>query len=226
MNIPLAKPCLSNDELVALKPVLDSGWLGMGATVGKFEGAVRDFIGCGHCVAVNTGTSALHLALEVVGVQGREVIVPSMTFAASVQAILAAGGIPVFAECREEDLNLDVDDAMSRVTPNTRAIIPVHYAGTPVDMDRLLSSAHARGLVVIEDAAHAFGSSFRGRMIGSFGDMTCLASTRSRRSLAVKGVPFVLAILNGRNHAAASGFSAYRRTPGTGTNRNALGSTR
>lgn len=175
MNIPLAKPNVSQFELEAIAPVLESGWLGMGPLVKDFETRVCDFVGCDHCVAVNTGTSALHLALEVVGVEGREVIVPSMTYAATIQAILMARGVPVFCECRESDLNMDVDDAMKRVTRKTKVIMPVHYAGKPVDMNPLLTFCESRGIHVVEDAAHAFGSTLDGKPIGSFGHLTCFS---------------------------------------------------
>lgn len=175
MNIPLAKPYLGNEEYFAIKPILDSGWLGMGATVGDFEKKVASFIGCKTCVAVNTGTSAIHLALEAVNVREKEVIVPSMTYAATVQAILVAGGIPVFAEIREDDLNIDVDDAYSKITPRTKAIVPVHYAGKPVDMEKLLEISNKKGIIVVEDAAHAFASSYKQKKIGSFGHLTCFS---------------------------------------------------
>lgn len=175
MNIPLAKPHIGDEEYRAMKPIMESGWLGMGATVGEFEEAISNYIGCKHTLAVNTGTNAIHIALEAVGVQGKEVIVPSMTYAATIQAILMAGGIPVFAECREDDLNLDIEDAISRITSKTKVILPVHYGGKSVDMQRLLEIAELKDLVIVEDAAHAFGSTYSGKKIGSFGHMTCFS---------------------------------------------------
>lgn len=175
MNIPLAKPYLGNEEYLSLKPVLDSGWLGMGATVGDFEKQISLFVACNSCVAVNTGTSAIHLALEAIGVENKEVIVPSMTYAATIQAILMARGIPVFAEIRQDDLNLNIDDAVHRITSKTKAILPVHYAGSPVDMDKLLKNADEKGIIVVEDAAHAFGSTYKNKKIGSFGHATCFS---------------------------------------------------
>ena len=175
MQIPLARPDISDAEFLAIKPVIDSGWLGMGTLVGDLETAVCEFVGSDHCIAVSSGTAALHLALEIADVRGAEVVVPSMTFAATVQAVLAAGGVPVFAECRPEDLNLDVEDASRRITPRTKAIVPVHYAGKPVDMDHLLEVASAAGVTVVEDAAHAFGSTWQGKAIGAFGHLTCFS---------------------------------------------------
>jgi len=175
MKVPLAKPALGIEEYEAIKPVIESGWLGMGEVVKEFEQAISEFVGGGYCVAVNTGTSALHLALEAASVRGKEVIVPSMTYAATIQAILSAGGIPVFAECRGDDLNLDIGDVYHRISKDTRAIVPVHYGGKPVDMDSLLRIAETKHLIIVEDAAHAFGSSFEGKKVGSFGHLTCFS---------------------------------------------------
>jgi dTDP-4-amino-4,6-dideoxygalactose transaminase len=108
--VPLARPSVGSRELAAIEAVLKSGWLGMGPVVRRFEKTVASFVGARHCVAVSSGTAALHLALEAVGVRGAEVIVPSLTFAATVQAILAAAGIPAFADCREDDLSVAVED--------------------------------------------------------------------------------------------------------------------
>jgi perosamine synthetase len=129
-----------------------------------------------HVIAVNTGTSALHLALDSLGIgPGDEVIVPSLTFVASVQAIIACGAKPVFCEIEEETLNIDVADAFARVTGKTAAIMPVHYGGLACDMDRLLAFCKEKNLRLVEDAAHAFGSSYKGRLIGSFGDVACFS---------------------------------------------------
>lgn len=176
MAIPVSKPTLGADELAAVKEVFDSGWLGMGSTVFAFEKALEAYLGGGRVVAVCTGTAALHLALEAEGIgPGDEVIMPSMTFAATPQAVLATGATPVFCEINEETLNIDVDDAERRITPRTRCIIPVHYGGRPCDMNRLLELCDRRGLRLIEDAAHAIGSQSGGRLIGSFGHATCFS---------------------------------------------------
>ena len=175
MRIPLARPSVGAAEVAAVTGVIESGWLGLGPVAARFEARVASFVGAGHAVAVSSGTAALHLALEAAGVGGGEVIVPSLTYAATVQAILAARATPVFAECHEQDLCLDVADAARRVSPRTRAIVPVHYGGRPVDMSALLAVARERGLTVVEDAAHAFGSTFDGRRIGGFGDLTCFS---------------------------------------------------
>ena len=174
--IPIQRPFLGREELDAVRGVFDSRWLGMGSVTKQFEDRLRDYLGAAAVVAVNTGSSALLLALEALKLSpGDEVIVPSLTFVASVQAIVSAGGVPVFCDVQADTLNMDPADALARITPRTRAIMPVHYGGLPCDMEALLPAARSRGLRVVEDAAHAFGSSYRGRRIGSFGDITCFS---------------------------------------------------
>lgn len=174
--IPVQRPCLGPEELSSVAAVFDSGWLGQGRVSAAFEAAVRQYIGCEHVVAVNTGTSALHLAFEAIEHDdGDEIIMPSLTFVATPQAALAAGFRPVFCEVRESDLNMDVDDALSRITPRTRAIVPVHYGGKPCDMDKLIAGARSHGVKIIDDAAHAFGSTYKGSKVGTLGDVTCFS---------------------------------------------------
>ncbi len=174
--IPTARPSLGQEELNAVGEVFSSGWLGLGSTTYEFEEAIKRRLGAAYVVAVNTGSSALHLAIEAFGIgAGDEVIVPSLTFAASVQAIIAAGARPVFCDVDEDTLLMDAADVERRVTPRTRGVMPVHYCGQPCDMDRLLVLAERQGFAVIEDAAHAFGSTSRGRIIGSFGHATCFS---------------------------------------------------
>ena len=174
--IQISRPSLGPDEAQAVAEVFRTGWLGLGTVTRDFEATLEAYLGCPHVVAVNSGTSALHIALTAFGVgAGDEVIVPSITFAACVQAILATGATPVFCESLEETLLMDLDDAAARITPRTRAVMPVHYGGSPCDLDALFQLAAAHGFVVVEDAAHAFGSSWRGRRIGSFGHATCFS---------------------------------------------------
>jgi perosamine synthetase len=174
--IPIQRPFLGPEELAAVAQVFDSRWLGMGEVTACFEEKLRAYLGVQHVLAVNTGTSALHLALESLDLpRASEVIVPSLTFVATPQAVLAAGLRPVFCEVQPRTLTLDIDDAFRRITPQTKAILPVHYGGQACDMDRLLPHARELGLRVIEDAAHAFGSSYRGRKVGTLGDVTCFS---------------------------------------------------
>lgn len=163
--IPVQRPCIGDRELEAVRAVFATGWLGLGSESEQFEHELAALLGAKHVVAVNTGTSALHAALDAIEIgPGDEVVVPSLTFCASVQAITATGAKPVFCDVDSATLNMDIDDALSRVTRRTRAIMPVHYAGRPCDMDRLLPEAGLRGLRVVEDAAHAFGSRLDGRL--------------------------------------------------------------
>jgi len=174
--IPVSRPSVEGEELSAVKEVFDSGWLGMGSKTEEFEKKIKAIIGCKHALAVNTGTSALHIALDSFGISsGDEVIVPSITYAASIQAIISTGADPVFCESNESDLLIDCNDVKSKITNKTKAIMPVHYCGQACDMDTLLQIADDNNLVVIEDAAHAFGSSYKGKKIGSFGHATCFS---------------------------------------------------
>src|SRR3989338_7786819 len=174
--IPISRPAIGREELDEIGNVFNTNWLGMGAWVMKFEEQVKKFIGANYVIAVNTGTTAVHLALDSIGVkQGDEVIVPSLTFVGSVQAIMVTGANPVFCDVQEDTLNIDVNDIRKKITSKTKAIIPVHYGGLSCDMDRILEIAQAKKIRVVEDAAHAFGSSYKGKKIGSFGDITCFS---------------------------------------------------
>lgn len=174
--IPVQRPYLGEAELEAVRRVFDSRWLGMGSITKEFENRLCEFLGVKHVIAVNTGTSALHVALEALELEnGDEVIVPSLTFVASIQAIVQAGAKPVFCDVDASTLNMDLDDALGRVTPRTRVIMPVHYGGSVCDMDPLMAFAQERGIWVVEDAAHAFGSTYKRRRVGTLGDVTCFS---------------------------------------------------
>src|SRR3989338_97139 len=174
--IPISKPNIGEEELHQVSLVFKSGWLGMGSVVFEFEKALKSYLNAKHVIAVNTGTSALHIALSALDIkQGDEVIVPSLTYIATVQAILACGAIPKFCDIEENTLNIDLQDVKKQMNSQVRAIIPVHYGGLPCNMDALLKYAHENGIFVIEDAAHAFGSTYNNKKIGSFGDITCFS---------------------------------------------------
>ena len=170
------RPCLGPEELRAIGAVFDSRWLGMGDAAKKFEQRLAEFLGARHVIAVGSGTAALHLALDALEIgPGDEVIVPSLTFVATVQAIRMVGATPVFCEVKPETLNLDVTDAVRRVTDRTRAILPVHFGGLPCDMDPLLREARRRKIHVVEDAAHAFGALYHARKVGTLSELTCFS---------------------------------------------------
>jgi perosamine synthetase len=155
---------------------LRSGWLTTGPKVERFQ---RDFaaaVGARHALAANSATAALHLALEAVGVRaGDEVVIPAYTFTATGEVVTYLGARPVLADCRRDTLNVDVATIEPRLTSRTRAIIPVHMAGQACDMEPILDLARARGLAVVEDAAHALPSSYKGRPVGTIGDVTAFS---------------------------------------------------
>ena len=165
-------------EVDAVKRVLlEDGYLGMGREVKAFESDLAAFLGvpAEHVVCVNSGTAALHLAIQAVTKPADEVLVQSLTYIASFQAISAAGAVPVACEVVPKNITIDLEDAKQRLTSGTRVIMPVHYTGNPGDLDRIYAFAKEHGLRVIEDAAHAFGCSYKGRKIGSFGDIVCFS---------------------------------------------------
>ena len=174
--LPVSKPSTGKEELDAIEKVMQTGWLGLGSVVFDFENKLKNYLAVKNVIAVNTGTSAIHIALDAFGVSsGDEVIVPSLTFAATIQAIIATGAVPVFCEIEADTLNVELADIEKRITPRTKAILPVHYCGQACDMDALLAMARPKGIKVVEDAAHAFGSSYKGKKIGSFGDVSCFS---------------------------------------------------
>jgi perosamine synthetase len=174
--LPVSRPSIGKEELEEVGKVFETGWLGLGSTVFAFEEKIKEYLNAKQAIAVNTGTNALHIALDAFGIsEGDEVIVPSLTFCASIQVITALKARPVFCEIDPNTLNIDIEDVKGRITPKTKAIMPVHYCGNACDMDALLNIGREHNIRVIEDAAHAFGSSYKGKKIGSFGDATCFS---------------------------------------------------
>ena len=175
----VSAPDLGPDELAAVAEVFAGGYLGMGAVTAAFEADLADYLGLNggrHVVAVSSGSSALHLALEACALPpGSEVLVPAITFVASFQAVCAAGLRPVLCDVRLEDGLVDLEDAARRVGPRTRAIMPVHYAGHAGPLGEIHRWAENRGLRVVEDAAHAFGTVAEGALVGSRGDVVCFS---------------------------------------------------
>ena len=171
--IPVYRPDLSGNERRYVLDCLDSSWISsIGAYIEKFEYAVAAATGSAHAIAVCNGTVALHLAVHCLGVgPGDEVIVPSFTYIASVNTIAQTGATPVFADCRESDWMLDPGDVARRITPRTRAVLPVHLYGGAADMPELMALARQHGLAVVEDCAEALGSTIDGRHVGMFGDV-------------------------------------------------------
>lgn len=171
-SIPVASPSLDGNERAYVLDCLESGWISsQGSYLRKFEAAFADFLGVEHALAVSNGTVALHLALVALGIgPGDEVIVPDLTFAASASAVIHAGAVPVLVDVERASWTLDLDKAAAAIGPRTRAIMPVHLYGQPADMDGVKALADRHGLLVVEDAAEALGSTWKGRKVGSFGD--------------------------------------------------------
>jgi perosamine synthetase len=176
--IPVFEPAIGEEEIEAVVSALRRGEISgsFGESIPKFEEKFAAYCGCKHGVAVSSGTSALHLAVAAAGISpGEEVLVSASTNIASALAIYHNGAIPVPVDSENRTWNLDLDLIESLITPKTRAIIPVHLYGHPVDMDRLCAIAAKYNLVVIEDCAEAHGATCRGKMTGSFGDMGCFS---------------------------------------------------
>lgn len=173
--IPVFKPSYDQREMEALREPFGSGWLGLGPKTKEFEEKFADYIGVDHAIGVNSATAALHLALMVAGVDGGEVITTPMTFVSTNMAILYNNAIPLFADIREDTLNIDLKQIEKRISPRTKAIMVVHYGGHACDMDPIMELARHNAINVIEDAAHACGGEYKGKKLGSIGDIGCFS---------------------------------------------------
>ncbi len=176
MNIPVAKPYMTRDEAQAAYDTILTGWITQGPRVAEFEANFASYTGAKYAVAVSNCTTALHLSMIVAGIgAGDEVICPSMSYIATANSIKYVGAIPVFAEVHPEDFNLDVRDVEKRITPKTRGILLVHQVGNPADIDAFTNLARKYNLALIEDAACAAGSAYKGSKIGSHSDLVCFS---------------------------------------------------
>jgi dTDP-4-amino-4,6-dideoxygalactose transaminase len=174
--LPFHTPDIGDEEIGAVTETLRSGWLTTGPKVHAFEHAFAGYIGAPHAVAVNSCTAALHLALEAIGLaEGDEVLVPTMTFAATAEVVTYFRARPVLVDCEQDTLNLDPASLERAISPRSRAVIPVHYAGHACDMDRIVPIAQRYRLKVIEDAAHALPARYKGQMAGTLGDLACFS---------------------------------------------------
>lgn len=174
--LPYGRQLVDQRDIEAVVEVLESGWLTTGPKVAEFEEQIAATAGVSHAVAVNNGTSALHAMLHALGIgSGDEVLVPSMTFAATANAALYTGGRPVFCDVCPDTLLLNAEDAARHVTDRTRAIIPVDYAGQPADYDELAVLAREYDLHLVADACHSIGGAYAGRAVGSLAEMTAFS---------------------------------------------------
>jgi perosamine synthetase len=171
--LPYGHQSISEEDIQAVGDVLRSSWLTTGPKVGEFEEAVAALVGAKHAVSFSSGTAALHGAAFAAGLKpGDEAITTPMTFAATANCVLYQGAAPVFADVCPDTLNLDPEKVAARITPRTRAMLPVDYTGHPADLDAIMELAGRRGMVVIEDACHALGAEYRRRRTGSIAHMT------------------------------------------------------
>src|SRR5256886_3585775 len=177
-------PAIGEEEVAAVAETLRSGWLTTGPRTAELEERFREYLGARHVLAVASGTAALHLSVVALGVgPGDEVITTPITWPATANVIVHAGATPVFVDVRESDLNIDPERVAEAVTERTKAVVPVDLAGQPCDLDPIL----ALGLPVVEDAAHAAESVYRGRKIGSIADATCFSLYATKNVAAGEG---------------------------------------
>ena len=174
--LPFSAPLIGEEEIEGVLACLRSGWLTTGQKVRQFEQEFAEWANARHAIAVNSCTAALHLALEAVGVgPGDEVVTTPMTFTATAAVIEHLGGVPVLVDCEPDTLNIDAGQIEAKLTPRTKALLPVHFGGQSADMDAILDIARKHGLKVVEDAAHAIPTHWKGRRVGSIGDITCFS---------------------------------------------------
>ena len=174
--VPFSRPWIDDTEIEAVSEVLASKWISTGARVREFERAFAEYLGVKHAIAVSSCTAALHLSLVVTGIgTGDEVITTPYTFTATAEAIRYVGAKPVFVDICPDTLNIDVTKVEQAITPRTKAIIPVHIAGLPCDMDALRETCQTHNLVLIDDAAHAIPAEYNGQYIGSLGDLSAFS---------------------------------------------------
>lgn len=175
-KIPYGKQWIEEDDIEAVVEVLRSDWLTQGPKVEEFEKAVAEYCGVQYAVAVSSGTAALHAAYAVAGIrEGDEVITTSLTFSGTANGVVYCGGTPILCDIEADTLNIDPSEIVKKITPKTKAIAPVDFAGHPCAYEEIVKIAKEHNLLVIEDAAHALGSTYKEKKIGTIADMTILS---------------------------------------------------
>lgn len=169
-------PLIEQPEIDEVVASMKCGWLSTGPKVHEFEEMFREYKGSEFAMALNSCTAALHLSMVAIGIEpGDEVIVPTMTFAATANAVIHAGGVPVFADCEKDTMNINPEDIERKITSKTRAILPVHFAGRSCDVDAIIDIAKKHHLKIVEDCAHAIETEYHGKKVGTFGDLGCFS---------------------------------------------------
>ncbi len=219
--LPFTRPTIDEQTIAEVAQVLRSGWLASGPKVKAFEAALSQYCGGRPVRTQTSATASLEHALLACGIgAGDEVIVPAMSFVASANVVVRTGARPVFVDVNLDTRNIDLDQAEAAVSARTRAIMPVHLCGMPVDCDRVYALAERHQLRVIEDAAQAMGSSYRGRRIGSFGDLVCFSFHPNKNITSIEGGAVVggspeevheleLHRFHGQEKSAADAFETY-----------------
>ncbi len=210
--LPYGRQSVDEADIEAVVEVLRSDWLTTGPKVGEFEEAFAARVGASHAVSFSSGTAALHAAAFAAGLKaGDEAITTPLTFAATANCILYQNATPVFADVSRDTINIDPDQIANRITPKTRALIPVDYAGHPADLAPILELAQHHGLIVIEDACHALGAEYDGKRVGSIADMTVFSfhpvkhiTTGEGGMVATNNAQFAETLRRFRNHGISS----------------------
>ena len=208
--IKLFSPVLSNSEIKSVIKTLKSGFWASGAGTGnvlKFENEFKKYTKSSECVAVDSGTAALHLALNVIDVNKKEVLVPSFTFISTINAIKYNGGIPVFVDIKSDTLCIDTKDLENKITKKTKVILPVHFGGYPCEMDSIKKIGEKNSLFVVEDAAHACGASYNKKKIGTLSDFTCFSFHPVKNLAMLKGGAITL---NSKNKTLKNKLNSLR----------------
>jgi len=186
--LPFTRPTLDEETIQSVVEVLRSGWLASGPKVAALEAELSRYLGGRPIRTQTSATAGMEMALRACGIgPGDEVITPALSFVATANVICRVGAQPIFVDVGLDSRNIDLDQVEAAITARTRAIMPVHFGGLPVDMDRLYAIANRHKLRVIEDAAHAIGSAWRGRRIGSFGDLICFSFHPNKNMTTIEG---------------------------------------